>query len=166
MSAVTSSGEINPPDLPSPPPPGAVATTTTSPTIASATATSPAPAKQPHPAPKTETTTPSHGSRKKAKVKESVIDHTYRDFSRVKVSSDDENDDGKAHNRPNFPSKLHAIVSNPNYRHIICWLVRIDVSSLVMRCRLVKILQLTIVTFIHSPRLGKFSRTGEVGRSW
>eukprot|EP00578_Thalassiosira_sp_NH16_P010785 CAMPEP_0181121038 /NCGR_PEP_ID=MMETSP1071-20121207/24510_1 /TAXON_ID=35127 /ORGANISM="Thalassiosira sp., Strain NH16" /LENGTH=481 /DNA_ID=CAMNT_0023205801 /DNA_START=231 /DNA_END=1676 /DNA_ORIENTATION=- len=65
--------------------------------------------------------------RKKPKVKESIIDHTYRDYSQVEVSSDDETsttagDDKKPSRlQPNFPAKLHAIVSNPNYQHIICW---------------------------------------------
>ncbi|KAL7539757.1 hypothetical protein ACHAXR_009582 [Thalassiosira sp. AJA248-18] len=66
--------------------------------------------------------------RKKPKVKESIIDHTYRDYSQVEVSSDDEDtvsttgDDKKqSRMQPNFPAKLHAIVSNPNYQHIICW---------------------------------------------
>ena len=70
-----------------------------------------------------------HRQRKKPKVKESIIDHTYRDYSQVEVSSDDETTGGgddKKHSRlqPNFPAKLHAIVSNPNYQHIICWQVR------------------------------------------
>lgn len=67
--------------------------------------------------------------RKKPKVKESIIDHTYRDYSQVEVSSDDEaisaTSDERKHTRlqPNFPAKLHAIVSNPKYQHIICWQV-------------------------------------------
>lgn len=65
--------------------------------------------------------------RKKLKVKESIIDHTYRDYSQVEVSSDDEApstvdvDKKSSRLQPNFPAKLHAIVSNPNYQHIICW---------------------------------------------
>lgn len=68
--------------------------------------------------------------RKKPKVKESVIDHTYRDYSQVEVSSDEEGAAGAADDKkqsrlqPNFPAKLHAIVSNPNYDHIISWQVR------------------------------------------
>ena len=70
-----------------------------------------------------------HRQRKKPKVKESIIDHTYRDYSQVEVSSDEETTaggDDKKHSRlqPNFAAKLHAIVSNPNYHHIICWQVR------------------------------------------
>ena len=64
--------------------------------------------------------------RKKPKVKESIIDHTYRDYSQVEVSSDDESadlDKKSSRLQPNFPAKLHAIVSNPNYQHIICWQV-------------------------------------------
>mmetsp|Transcript_13368 Transcript_13368/g.28921 ORF Transcript_13368/g.28921 Transcript_13368/m.28921 type:complete len:475 (-) Transcript_13368:373-1797(-) len=64
--------------------------------------------------------------RKKPKVKESIIDHTYRDYSQVEVSSDEEataggDDKKQSRLQPNFPAKLHAIVSNPNYQHIICW---------------------------------------------
>lgn len=67
--------------------------------------------------------------RKKPKVKESVIDHTYRDYSQVEVSSDEEggsvtDDKKQSRLQPNFPAKLHAIVSNPNYQHIVCWQVR------------------------------------------
>lgn len=66
--------------------------------------------------------------RKKPKVKESIIDHTYRDYSQVEVSSDEEGersttdvDKKQSRLQPNFPAKLHAIVSNPNYQHILCW---------------------------------------------
>lgn len=67
--------------------------------------------------------------RKKPKVKESIIDHTYRDYSQVEVSSDEETtthggeEKKQTRLQPNFPAKLHAIVSNPNYQHIICWQV-------------------------------------------
>lgn len=67
---------------------------------------------------------------KKPKVKESIIDHTYRDYSMVQVSDDEDEaisatSDEKKHTRlqPNFPAKLHAIVSNPKYDHIIAWQV-------------------------------------------
>ena len=59
--------------------------------------------------------------RKKLKVKESVIDHTYRDYSQVEVPADDDDADGSRPVQPNFPAKLHDIVSNPEYRHIIAW---------------------------------------------
>lgn len=67
--------------------------------------------------------------KKKTKVMETVIDHTYRDYSNVEVSWDeDEELDGKGKKvAPNFPAKLHAIVSNPNYQHIICWQVRYNI---------------------------------------
>ena len=67
--------------------------------------------------------------RKKPKVKESIIDHTYRDYSQVEVSSDDEattaggDDKKQSRLQPIFPAKLYAIGSNPNYQHIICWQV-------------------------------------------
>lgn len=62
--------------------------------------------------------------RKKAKVKESVIDHTYRDYSQVQVASDEGEDKGKkgGNTNLNFPAKLHAILSNPGYQHIIRWM--------------------------------------------
>lgn len=59
--------------------------------------------------------------RKKLKVKESVIDHTYRDYSQVEVPADEDEADGSRPVQPNFPAKLHDIVSNPEYRHIIAW---------------------------------------------
>ena len=65
------------------------------------------------------------GDPKDQRPKESIIDHTYRDFSQIEevVSSDDDGDPNKNTTRlqPNFPAKLHAIISNPNYQHIICW---------------------------------------------
>lgn len=70
---------------------------------------------------------PNPRAKKRAKhVKETVIDHTYRDFSQVQVESDEPKlgmKEGK--NQANFPAKLHAIVSDPNNQHIICWQVRI-----------------------------------------
>ncbi len=72
-------------------------------------------------------------ARKKAKkkVKESVIDHTYRDYSQVEAPEEEDgekSDAGKGKTElsrgfQSFPAKLHAIVSNPNYQHIIRWMV-------------------------------------------
>lgn len=71
-------------------------------------------------------------ARKKAKkkVKESVIDHTYRDYSQVEAPEEedgDKSDAGKGKTElsrgfQSFPAKLHAILSNPNYQHIIRWM--------------------------------------------
>lgn len=62
---------------------------------------------------------------KKREIKESMIDHTYHDFSRVDYVPDDDdyNFQGKSGKGPHqpFPAKLHAILSNPSYQHIICW---------------------------------------------
>ena len=63
------------------------------------------------------------------KVKETVVDHTYRDYSQVKVAPSDDDDDAGAKKNGkskhvNFPVRLHEIVSNPNYQHIVCWMVR------------------------------------------
>jgi len=63
-------------------------------------------------------------------AKQSIIDHTYRDFSQVDVSDYEDNDDvnpktpavaGKEKKSNHFPAKLHAIVSNPAYYNIIRW---------------------------------------------
>ena len=64
--------------------------------------------------------------KKKMKLSESMaIDHTYHDFSRVDYVPDDDdyNFQGKSGKGPHqpFPAKLHAILSNPSYQHIICW---------------------------------------------
>ncbi|KAL3787279.1 hypothetical protein HJC23_004153 [Cyclotella cryptica] len=55
--------------------------------------------------------------RKKGWRKSSRIDHTYYDFSTRELNSADEQK-----GRVTFPMKLHGIVSNPAYRHIICWM--------------------------------------------
>jgi hypothetical protein len=76
----------------------------------------------------------SNKAKRAKKVKESVIDHTYRDYSLVQVDDDDDDDDDDEEQDPdqrrkepkaslNFPAKLHAILSNPSYRHIIRWMV-------------------------------------------
>jgi hypothetical protein len=75
-----------------------------------------------------------HKAKRARKVKESVIDHTYRDYSLVEVTSTDDDNDDDEDQGPNqrkkdpkaslnFPAKLHAILSNPSYQHIICWMV-------------------------------------------
>lgn len=75
--------------------------------------------------------------KKTRKVKESVIDHTYRDYSLVEVAEEEVPNAGEEECRgratagvdsstgknSNFPAKLHAILSNPGYQHIICWMV-------------------------------------------
>ena len=65
----------------------------------------------------------------KSKAKQSVIDHTYRDFSQVDVSDYEDDDDvdpktpavAGSFQKNKFPAKLHAIVSNPAYYNIIRW---------------------------------------------
>lgn len=69
--------------------------------------------------------------KKTRKIKESVIDHTYRDYSLVEVEDEEEVRPTVARaaagvdlsKNSNFPAKLHAILSNPGYQHIICWMV-------------------------------------------
>lgn len=102
--------------------------------------------------------------RKKPKVKESIIDHTYRDYSQVEVSSDDDSadvDKKQSRLQPNFPAKLHAIVSNPNYQHIICWQVSfaLALSSILVRFQLTIDLLRRNLSQLISPMEG-------VGRSW
>ena len=100
--------------------------------------------------------------RKKPKVKESIIDHTYRDYSQVEVSSDEETTGGGVDDKkqsrlqPNFPAKLHSIVSNPNYQHIICWQVR---ALLVL-----SMTDVEMPSILADPTLFQFSHTGGVGR--
>lgn len=54
-----------------------------------------------------------------------LVDHTYRDFSQYKRDTTsgirDEFDQGKKLDS-NFPAKLHKILSNQEYSHIICWM--------------------------------------------
>jgi len=65
-------------------------------------------------------------------AKQSIIDHTYRDFSQVDVSDYEDDDDvdpksktpavaGSLQHKNKFPAKLYAIVSNPAYYNIIRW---------------------------------------------
>lgn len=67
---------------------------------------------------------------KKAVVKEYIVDHTYRDYSQVEVEPDEDDKVGnpsvdlhlhQSKKQQNFPAKLHEIVSNPSYQHIIRW---------------------------------------------
>lgn len=64
--------------------------------------------------------------RKQNTMKSSRIDHTYYDYSTRHLSEllppekMQAADDKKG--RVTFPMKLHGIVSNPKYRHIICWM--------------------------------------------
>ena len=56
------------------------------------------------------------------------IDHTYRDYSLLNhaedaaATSDSVGADDKKVTAPNFPAKLHEIISNPEYQHIIRWM--------------------------------------------
>ncbi|KAL3794218.1 hypothetical protein ACHAWO_006462 [Cyclotella atomus] len=46
-----------------------------------------------------------------------IVDHTYSDYSTYELSISE-----KRKGRVTFPMKLHAIISNPEYQHIICWM--------------------------------------------
>ena len=67
-------------------------------------------------------------SKKKTATKSTIIDHTYYDYSTRELSEllppdsrrNAANDRQKG--RVTFPMKLHNIVSNPKYRHIIRWM--------------------------------------------
>lgn len=86
----------------------------------------------------------SHKAKRARKVKEALIDHTYRDYSRVEVTAtdedyeDEEGEDQRHDQRrkepprasSNFPAKLHAILSNPSYQHIIRWMVSNNIQQL------------------------------------
>ena len=58
------------------------------------------------------------GSEKSKKQHANKIDHTYIDFSQHDTPSPSIDRTG----RKKFPTKLHEIVSNPEYQHIIGWL--------------------------------------------
>lgn len=64
---------------------------------------------------------------RKRSIKSALIDHTYYDFSTRELSElipldSTRNVKYKQKDRVTFPMKLHAIISNPRYRHIICWM--------------------------------------------
>lgn len=110
--------------------------------------------------------------RKKPKVKESVIDHTYRDYSQVEVSSDEEgaagaDDKKQSRLQPNFPAKLHAIVSNPNYDHIISWQVRTIICILLLLLSSLAFAKDRIFFALNCiAMIPNNSPMEEVGRSW
>lgn len=67
----------------------------------------------------------SKGGMKKKASKGTLIDHTYYDFSTRELSEllpDEADSDEKPIGRVTFPMKLHAILSGPNYQHIIRWM--------------------------------------------
>jgi len=60
------------------------------------------------------------GSKKKGeKMKKSLVDHTYSDYSQMEIS--DLVEDYKGVNEEWFPAKLHRMLSTPDYAHIIAW---------------------------------------------
>jgi len=56
---------------------------------------------------------------KKKEIKKSLVDHTYRDYSRAVIS--DLVVKSSPSNKEIFPSKLHEILSKPEYKDIIDW---------------------------------------------
>jgi hypothetical protein len=55
--------------------------------------------------------------RRRKTGKSVIVDHTYSDYSTYELSISE-----KRKGRVTFPMKLHAIISNPEYQHIICWM--------------------------------------------
>jgi hypothetical protein len=54
----------------------------------------------------------------------SSSDHSYKDYSNVPIQQGaivDNFTSANCHKRAAFPAKLHEIVSNPEYEHIISW---------------------------------------------
>ena len=64
----------------------------------------------------------SQSQTRKKKLKKTTIDHSYVDYSQHKIVSSSGPHPHGQQQRNNFPAKLHEIVSNPDYQHIICWL--------------------------------------------
>ncbi|KAL3791811.1 hypothetical protein HJC23_002442 [Cyclotella cryptica] len=68
--------------------------------------------------------------KKKREMKSAIVDHTYHDYANHPFQSSDlasnRTASRKRHKRerkaPSFPSKLHRILSTPEYKHIIAWL--------------------------------------------
>jgi hypothetical protein len=63
-----------------------------------------------------------HNQKKKRVVKSSIIDHSYNDYANAPVQNAWVANDAISCKAPNFPAKLHQIVSTPEYQHIIAWL--------------------------------------------
>ena len=57
---------------------------------------------------------------KKRPIKKTPIDHTYCDHSTLALSA--LLPEQIIPSRITFPMKLHSIISNPEYKHIICWM--------------------------------------------
>lgn len=61
--------------------------------------------------------------KKKRVLRSTLIDHTYHDYAIAPIQNvwvtDGTSSTGRS---PNFPAKLHQIVSTPGYQHIIAWL--------------------------------------------
>jgi hypothetical protein len=61
--------------------------------------------------------------KKKRVLKSTLIDHTYHDYSNAPIQNVGVTNSASSTVRsPNFPAKLHQIVSTPGYQHIITWL--------------------------------------------
>lgn len=61
----------------------------------------------------------SPSKKEKKPLKTSVVDHTYRDYSRTEIT--DIVDSFTGINEDIFPAKLHEILSTPKYAGIIGW---------------------------------------------
>lgn len=54
------------------------------------------------------------------KMKKSIIDHTYRDYSQTEIT-DLPDEDRQQTSEELFPAKLHRILNTPEYEDIIAW---------------------------------------------
>ena len=61
------------------------------------------------------------GGKRRRAVKSTPMDHTYHDYANEPIHA--AGGDGREESRtPNFPAKLHLILSTLEFEHIICWM--------------------------------------------
>jgi hypothetical protein len=103
----------------------------------------------------------------KRKVVQSLIDHTYYNCSLVNVEEELARRSSQRHHKyknpnrkgltTNFPAKLHKILSNPEFRHIIRWMVRANVFHALGETAMTPPFQFILTSFtIHSSSSFKF----------
>ena len=64
----------------------------------------------------------SSGSGRGRSSSRALVDHTYRDFSRYLQHAGQVDRHKKV--EANFPAKLHQMLSDPHFAHVIVWMVR------------------------------------------
>ena len=97
-----------------------------------------------------------------------MVDHTYRDFSRYLHHAGQLERHKKV--EANFPAKLHQMLSDPHFAHIIVWMVRycnrlgrFGFSGCVS-CRTRYLL--VLINYCSLPSIFAASHTGELGGLW